>query len=239
MKAVILCAGKGERLKPLTNNIPKPLLPIGGRPLLERHIERLKHYDVKEFLINLHYLPEKIIDYFQDGRSLGVSIKYYFEPKLLGTAGAIKSMQDELEDDNFFVVYGDNLNECNFRELKEYHERKRGIATIAIFKKKGELKESGVVLIDSDSRIIKFIEKPTEEELGNLNTKLVNAGIFVLSPEIFDFIPEDEYDFGRNLFPELIKKNKPLYAYNLNGVLIGIDTKEYYQRANDYFNKGE
>jgi mannose-1-phosphate guanylyltransferase / phosphomannomutase len=225
MKAIILAAGKGTRLKPLTNNIPKVMLPINGKPLLEYTIKLFKKYGIKEIAINLHHLPEKIKDYFGDGKKFGVKIYYSYEPKLLGTAGAIKKIEDFF-DDTFIVFYGDNFTNLNILDMVNYHESKKGIATICLHKGKSK---SSYIEMDSNNKIVKFVEKPKIEKYG-----WVNSGIYVLEKEVIKFIPKNKFfDFGKDLFPLLLKKNKKIFGYPLKDCFwFEVGTLEKYEKIN-------
>src|SRR6266481_7304324 len=152
MKAFILAAGLGTRLRALGLDVPKVMVPIGGRPLLEHHLELFKRQGIKEVIVNLHYLPEKITSYFDDGSRFGVKITYSREPELLGTAGAVKKMERELLDGTFLVFYGDNLVRVEFAPLLEFHRAHQAVATVALFAS-NEPWTGGVVKTDSNGRV--------------------------------------------------------------------------------------
>jgi len=191
MKAIILAAGRGERLRPLTDTIPKPLVPIKGMPLLEYNLLLLKHHGVKEVCINTSYLAEQIKNRFGDGSNLGINICYSFEKELLGTSGALNNFRDKLNE-TFYVIYGDNLTDIDLTKFLEYHRNKGGIATLAVRKKEKEYKTQSLIFADDDFKITTFLEKPTEEQvrLSVLEDfKLINSGIYILEPKIFNYIP--------------------------------------------------
>ncbi len=228
MKAVVLSAGKGVRLRALTEALPKPMLPVHGKPVLEHHIELLRLHGIREVCINLHHRAEAIRGYFQDGKKWGVQIHYAFEPELLGTAGAVKNFETVLGKDRFLVIYGDNFTNYNLSQIVDFHLRKEGLAAIAVFEKE-DVSSSGVVWLDSDGKVIKFVEKPKDPHPGS---KLVNAGIYVFEPEIFGHIPSGKFsDFGSEVFPSLLAKGKSLYAIVMKGTLEAIDTPELYYRV--------
>lgn len=230
MKAIILAAGKGERLRSITDNIPKPMMQINGKPILEYNILLLKKYGFKDIYINLHYLPEIIKIYFENGNKFGVNINYSFEKSLLGTAGAVRKIADEYwkGKERFILLYGDNLFEYDLGEIIDFHMRKKGIATITVYKK-DDVSQSGIVLLDSENRIIKFIEKPTLEK--NIS-HLVNTGLYILEPEVLNYIaPNKILDFGKNVIPEMIQKGEDVFGIIAKGNLIAVDTPELLKEA--------
>jgi len=214
MKAIILCAGKGERLQPLTNTIPKPMIPINNRPLLEYNILLCKKHGITEIAVNTSYLPEQIKEYFGDGSKFGVKIKYSFEPELIGTSGALNNFREFL-DETFAVIYGDNLTDIDLTEMYKYHKQNNAIATTAVRNKPAEYKTQSLILADENKRIIKFLEKPSEELVQSLvkDTKIISSGLYILEPEILNFIPEGYSDFAYDIFPKLIKNGKSLFAF--------------------------
>jgi len=236
VKAILLAAGKGERLRSILKTIPKPMVKVYGKPILEHNIEWLKSYGITDLYINLHFLPEKIRDYFNNGRKWGVKIDYSYEPELLGTAGAVKKIARELwgwgsknfssDMGTFLVVYGDNLLKYNLKEIIDFHFQKKGIATIVLYEK-DDVSQSGIAVLSDKGRIIKFIEKPKpEESISNL----VNTGIYVLNSEILSYIPDEGFtDFGNDIFPAIIKGRGDLYGFISKGSLIAIDTPELYK----------
>lgn len=235
MKAVLLAAGEGTRLKPLTNNIPKVMLLMNGKPVLEYNINLLKKYDIKDIAVNLWYLPHKIKEYFKDGKDWGIRIVYSEEKEILGTAGALKKLTNFL-DIRFVVIYGDVINNINISDMIEFHKKKKGIATIALYEETENPKTKGLVEIDDNKKILNFIEKPK-----NPITNLANAGVYIFEPEVLDFIPKDRYfDCGRDLFPLLLSKGKNIYGYILKEeYLVDIGTIEKYNKANEDIKKGK
>lgn len=234
-RAIVLAAGKGERLAGITKEIPKPMIEIKSKPILEYNIEWLKKNNINEIYINLHHLPDMIKNYFGNGNKWGVKITYSYEPELLGTAGGVKKMARELfvssyqlSDEAFLVLYGDNFYDYNLKELMDFHLKRGGIATIGLYRKEGDLSQSGVVVLNEDGLVVRFIEKPKG---GKTGSNLVNTGMYILEPEILSFIPDGFSDFGKDIFPELIKSRMPVYGYIMQGVLIPVDTVELYQAA--------
>lgn len=219
IKAVVLAAGRGTRLRPLTDRIPKVMIPINGKPVLEYHIDQLARSGIDEIFINLHYLPHVIKRYFADGSKWGVRIDYSMEPEILGTAGAIKRLESRLAAYPFLVIYGDNLIELDFAKFVEYSAALKGLATIAVFEK-DDVTGSGILEVDGGNRIRKFMEKPKPAEVFS---HWVNAGVYWLDPGIFRYLPDGVSDFSSDIFPALLRGNEQLYAYKLEGDVQAID----------------
>jgi len=229
MKAFILAAGLGTRLKPLTDTTCKPMLPIDNKPLLEYHIELLKKYGIKDIAINLYYFPEKIKEYFQDGSKFGVNILYIEEKELSGTAGPIKK-NENFFDEPFVVIYGDNLTNINLDKLYKFHQEKNATVSIALYEEPHP-ESKGIVLLDKNKKVTKFKEKPKTEEI---DSHLANAGIYICDPQILKYIPKNKfYDFGHDLFPQFLEKNIPMFGYEMNEFLLDIGTHETYKKAQD------
>lgn len=226
MKALVLAAGKSERLRPLTDRIPKPMLVVAGRPVLEHNVRLLLRHGVTELIINLHHEPDVIRSYFSDGAAFGTRIAYSWEPDLLGTAGAVKRLQQEFTE-TFLVVYGDNLTNCNLGELIAFHKSHGGCATIALFPREDVL-ASGIVGIDPAGRVLQFLEKPSPDRVFS---HWVNAGVLVLEPSVLAHIPDGVSDFGRDVLPGLVACGMPVFGYTMTEQLWWIDTPEDYQRT--------
>lgn len=214
MKAMIMAAGVGNRLMPLTLRVPKPMVPIANIPIMRYGVELLRHHNITSIVANLHYLPNKIMEYFDNGEKFGVNLRYSPEKKLMGTAGGVKKNEAFLSDSTFVILSGDGLTDIDLTELIAFHKSKGSIATLAL-KSVEEVSKFGVVITDEDGRIKAFQEKPSPEEaLSNL----INTGIYVFEPKIFGLIPEDvEYDFGKQLFPKLVELGLPFYGYKCEG----------------------
>ena len=222
MKAFILAAGLGTRLRSLGLDVPKVMVPIGGKPLLEHHLELFRRQGIREFIVNLHYLPEKITDYFGDGRKFGVSITYSHEPELLGTTGAVKKMETDLRGGSFIVFYGDNLVRVDFAPLVEFHRARQAEVTVALFASP-EPWTGGVVETDSNGRVLRFVEKPDRKQVS---TNLISAGILVVEPRVLDVIPAGQfYDFGRDVFPKLLAERRPVYAMEPKAYIQDVGTR--------------
>ena len=231
MKAIVLAAGIGTRLQPLTKNVPKPMMSIGGRPLLEHILINLRDQGILEIIINLHHLPEVITDHFSDGRRMGLNIDYSFEPQILGTAGAVKNLEAAL-DSAFLVVYGDNYCRFDIQGFVDIHTRRQGLGVIGLTKGTDPT-SGGIARIDKRCRVVRFLEKPAT---GQIFSPLINAGIYLLEPDILRFIPAMTfYDFGKDLFPNLLRRQQPFYGYAMNEDLRGINTIDEYREAKRHF----
>ena len=218
MKAVILAAGYGKRLNPLTNRIPKVMLPLNNKPLLYYQINWLKKNGIKEIAINLHHLPSKIKDYLKKN-DFGIKIKISYEKKILGTSGGVKKLENFLKDSTFIVFYGDNITNLNINNLLKFHKKKKGIATICLHEiDKKSIKEASVVELDKNSRILNFIEKPDLKEIDFSKKIYSNAGVYIMEPEVLDFIPKGRFsDFGMEILPRLVSAGKAIFGYPLTG----------------------
>jgi NDP-sugar pyrophosphorylase family protein len=229
MQAVILAAGEGQRLRPLTENLPKPMLSIAGKPILEHNVELLARHGVDRIFINTHHCAESIVGHFGDGAAFGVHIEYSREDPILGTSGALLPLRGRLSS-TFLVLYGDNLTTCDLGALAAFHHSKDAVASIAVYERENAT-AGGIVSIGEDDRILRFLEKPRSDQVFS---SWVNAGIVVCEPEIFDAIPPGFSDFGKDVFPAMIADNKALFTYRLNGRnerLWWIDSPEDYERT--------
>ena len=210
MKAMILAAGVGSRLDPLTRNVPKPLVPILNRPVMEYLIELLKKHGFNEIMVNLHYLGDQIEAYFGNGSRWGVEIHWSKEDKLHGDAGSLKRVEEFFKDDTFIVIGGDDLTDMDLTKLVKTHRDKGALSTIAL-SLVDDPSDYGIVLMNEDSRITRFLEKPKGEVIFS-NT--ANTGVYVFQPEIFDHIPRGTfYLFGKQVFPLLLEQRQPLYGH--------------------------
>lgn len=241
-KAIILCAGEGTRLLPLTKDIPKPLVPINNIPLLEYNIKLCKFHGITDILINTSYLPEKIKEYFGNGESLGVKITYSYESKLLGTSGALNNFRKFLKGSPFTIIYGDNLTDINLRKMLKYHQNKGGIATLALRKKPQEYKTQSLILADKSLRLIEFIEKPSNDIILRKSSeyKLINSGIYFFNPAILDYIPEGFSDFAYDIFPNIINKKEKVYGFLMDDYYFReVGKIEKYNIAKDEIESGK
>ncbi|SHH20407.1 nucleotidyltransferase family protein [Tepidibacter thalassicus] len=224
--ALIMAGGLGTRLRPLTEEIPKPMLRVGDRPILETIIIQLRDFGYKNILISVNYKSHIIEDYFQDGQNFGVKIKYIYEPKRMGTAGAIKLAQQYL-DKHFFVINGDILTKLNFEKLMNYHIENENCITIA--SRKYDINVPYGVLQLEDDKVVKLTEKPT---INNF----VSGGIYCLDPIVIDYIPDFEYYDITTLIEKIIRENKCIGSFPITEYWMDIGYIEDYNRANeDYF----
>jgi mannose-1-phosphate guanylyltransferase/phosphomannomutase len=209
MRAFVLAAGVGSRLKPLTTDIPKPMIPILDKPALYYTFLNLWKNGFESACVNIHYLPGVLTSYFENNDEIGVKLNFSHEKELLGTAGAIKNMEDFF-DDTFVVMSGDGLTDINLRKAVEFHKKKKSVATIVL--KKIDLRfEYGIAIANNDGEIKTFIEKPFWRDVFDNNA---NTGIYILEPEVFNFIPRNKFfDFSMNLFPLLMKEKHKICGY--------------------------
>lgn len=231
MKAMILAAGEGVRLRPLTLKTPKALLPVADRPLILHLLAWFRRHGISDVAINVHHLADAVIDTLRDGADLGMSLTYSHEETLLGTAGGVKRMADFLEGP-FVVHYGDVLTDFDLSEMARFHREAGAIATLAVVNM-AEPRVAGVVEMDDSGRITAFSEKPD----GRSNSpRLENGGTYLLEKEALQFVPPGEAsDFGQDVFPELLRRNLPLYGYLLkeDDYLIDIGSLEKYRQAGE------
>jgi NDP-sugar pyrophosphorylase family protein len=226
---MIMAAGKGTRLRPLTDLIPKPMAPIVNRPALLHILRLLNRHGFRDVVINLHHLPDAIQGYFGDGAALGMNIRYSFEKDLLGTAGGVKNNEGFLKGDTFLVMSGDALTDIDLSGLVSRHRRVGSIATLAL-KEVADPSLYGVVVLDDDDRVVGFQEKPPIEEA---KSRLCNCGIYVFESEILDHIPTDQFDdFGSRVFPDLIRQKIPFHGAPIEGYWSDVGNLIEYVRGN-------
>ncbi|MCC5648568.1 NDP-sugar synthase [Nostoc sp. XA013] len=242
MKAMILAAGKGTRVRPITYTIPKPMIPILQKPVMEFLLELLRQHGFDQIMVNVSHLAEEIENYFRDGQRFGVQIAYSFEGKIdddgklegeaIGSAGGMRRIQDfsPFFDDTFVVLCGDALIDLDLTAAVKWHRAKGSIATI-ITKSvpKEEVSSYGVVVTDEDGRVKAFQEKPSTEEALSTN---INTGIYIFEPEVFNYIPSNiEYDIGGQLFPKLVEIKAPFFAIPMDFEWVDIGKVPDYWRA--------
>jgi mannose-1-phosphate guanylyltransferase / phosphomannomutase len=236
MRAVLMAGGSGTRLRPLTCDLPKPMVPILNRPIAEHIINLLKRHRITEIITTLHYLPDVMQDYFQDGTNFGVQLIYAVEEdQPLGTAGSVKNVADFL-DETFIVVSGDSLTDFDLTAAIEFHHNHQAKATLVLTRVPNPL-EFGVVITDENYRIRRFLEKPSTSEIFS---DTVNTGIYILEPEVLEyFSPFQELDFSRDVFPLLLEKDIPMYGYIAEGYWCDIGGLDTYREAqyDGLFNK--
>jgi mannose-1-phosphate guanylyltransferase / phosphomannomutase len=227
VKAVIMAGGEGTRLRPLTANAPKPMLPVANRPMMEHIVDLLRRHGVDEIVVTLAYMANTIRNHFGDGSELGVKISYAIEETPLGTAGSVRNAKDLL-DERFLVISGDVLTDIDLTEIVKFHDERQALATIGLTPVADPL-EFGIVITQPDGSIERFLEKPT---WGEVFSDTINTGIFVLEPEIFDWIEEDRsVDFSSEVFPALLDAGKPIFGAVAEGYWEDVGTLEAYLRS--------
>ncbi|MBW4418541.1 MAG: mannose-1-phosphate guanyltransferase [Myxacorys californica WJT36-NPBG1] len=228
MRAVLMAGGSGTRLRPLTCDLPKPMVPILNRPIAEHIINLLKRHRIREVIATLHYLPDVMRDYFQDGSDFGVQITYAVEEdQPLGTAGCVRNII-ELLDGTFLVISGDSITDFDLSAAIEFHQRKGSKATIVLTRVPNPI-EFGVVITDENYRISRFLEKPSTSEVFS---DTVNTGIYILEPEVLEYLPPNqEADFSKDLFPILLAKNEPMFGYIADGYWCDVGHLDAYREA--------
>ncbi len=241
MKAMILAAGKGTRVRPITYRIPKPMIPILQKPVMEFLVELLRQHGVDQIMVNVSHLAKEIEDYFRDGQKFGVDIAYSFEGRIedgnligeaLGSAGGMKRIQDFYPyfDDTFIVLCGDALIDLDLTAALKWHKEKGSMATV-IMKPipREQVSSYGVVVTDETGRIQSFQEKPKVEEALSTN---INTGIYIFEPEVLDYIPSGvEFDIGSQLFPKLVEIGAPFYGVAMDFEWVDIGKVPDYWRA--------
>lgn len=228
MKALLLVGGEGTRLRPLTCNTVKAMVPILNRPFLEHMVSYLRNYGITDIILTLCYLPDQLEAFFGDGTSFGLNLVYVMEESPLGTAGAVKNAQQYL-DDTFLVFNGDIFTDIDLQAMLAYHRNRQAKATIALTPVL-DPSAYGVLETEPDGRVVRFVEKPKP---GEAKTNLINAGIYILEPDILDWIPQNRpYMFEHHLYPHLLKDGIPVYGYaGSGGYWIDIGTHDKYRQV--------
>lgn len=228
MRAVVMAGGEGTRLRPLTANTPKPLLPVVNRPIMEHVLRLLRRHGFSETVVTVQFLASLIRNYFGDGEDFGMSLQYATEEAPLGTAGSVKNAAEALSDDTFVVVSGDALTDIDLEKLVAFHLENGALATVCLVRVPNPL-EFGITIVDDDGRIQRFLEKPS---WGQVFSDTVNTGIYVLEPEILDHVPAGEVvDWSSDVFPTLLEKGAPLFGYVADGYWEDVGTHDSYLKA--------
>ncbi len=209
MRAVIMAGGQGTRLRPLTSDQPKPMIPVANVPCMEHIINLLKRHGFERVVVTLEYMPEVIRGHFGDGSPWGVEMEYSVEEEPLGTAGSVKYVEGKLGE-RFVVVSGDAMTDVDLGAVVGFHEE-RGSEVTLVLKKVDDPSEFGIVVLGDDGRVQRFLEKPDEDEVFSYTA---NTGIYVVEPGVLDEIPSgQEYDWSKELFPKLLDEGRPVYGY--------------------------
>ncbi|OGH93814.1 MAG: hypothetical protein A2538_02995 [Candidatus Magasanikbacteria bacterium RIFOXYD2_FULL_41_14] len=228
MKAIILAGGLGTRLRPLTYETPKPLLPVHGKPIVEHAIINFKKHGVEEIILSIGYLADKIKEYFGDGNKWGIKISYCVESEPLGTGGALKKAAEGITEP-FFAINGDNLADFDWTSALEIHKKNNAKLTLSLFPV-DDVTQYGIARLEGD-KILEFVEKPTPDKApSNLN----NAGGYIMEPDVLDILPEGVSSIERDCFEKVAKLGR-MFAHRHNGQWFPTDTMEKYKRAESEF----
>ncbi|MBY0356980.1 MAG: NDP-sugar synthase [Candidatus Obscuribacterales bacterium] len=229
VKAMVLAAGVGSRLDPLTSQRPKPMVPIANKPVMEHIFNLLKEHGITNVVSNLHYMPEQIKEYFADGSAFGMNLEFRYEPELSGDAGGVRACRDFFAKDTFVVLMGDLLTDADLGRIIAEHKAKKALATIGI-KEVDDVSQYGVVLTDAKGFITGFQEKPQPEEALS---RFASTGIYIFEPEIFDHMPASgSYGFGKQLFPKLVQAGLPVLACDVQAYWNDVGTIAQYKQSN-------
>jgi len=221
-KALILAGGKGTRMKPITEEIPKPMIPLMGQPLIQHTIDLLKKYNIIDVIISVGYKAEQIKEYFGNGSKFGIKITYIEEDKPLGTAGPLK-LAEQLLTSTFILCNADELKEIDLADMFRFHKKNQGIGTVALTTAKNP--ESYGVARLQGNRILEFIEKPKEPP-----SNLINSGLYILEPEVTRYVPDGFSMIEKDVFPKIARAGK-LYGYHFSGYWKDLGTIETYRQA--------
>lgn len=236
MKAVVMAGGEGSRLRPITANRPKPLVPICNRPIMEHILELLKQHGIQDVVATLHYMADEIQNYFGDGADFDVSMSYSIEDTPLGTAGSVKKAEPLIGDETFLIISGDALTDCDLSKAIAFHKAKKAVATLILYHVPNPL-EFGVVITDDDGRVIRFLEKPTWSEVFS---DTVNTGMYILEPEVFQRMePGRQYDWSQDIFPEILRAGEPIYGYIMNEYWADVGSLTQYREAQEHMLSGQ
>src|SRR3954465_12193966 len=223
-----MAGGEGTRLRPLTSNQPKPMVPVVGKPCMEHILELLREHGLEDVIVTVAFMPQAIRGYFGNGDTLGLHVEYSVEESPLGTAGSVRLASDRL-DETFLVISGDALCDVDLTKLVEFHKERGAAVTIGLKSVENPL-EFGIVVTDDDGRIERFLEKPS---WGQVFSDTINTGIYVLEPEVLKHVPTDRpYDFSKELFPYLLEMGRPMYGYVMDGYWQDIGNLDQFRTAN-------
>lgn len=232
MRAMVMAAGLGTRLRPITNEIPKPVVPVGNVAIVEQLVRLLAAHGIEEVIANLHWFPDAVRGRLDDAAELGAEVEYRYEDELLGTAGGVRNVADFLTEGDpeaFVVLAGDALTDVDLTALVEAHRANGGVATLAV-KKVPDVSQYGVIVTGSDDRIQGFQEKPDPAEALS---DLVNCMVYAFSPEIFDYFPDDDpVDFANDVFPALLSHDVPFHVHEIDAYWNDVGTLREYLQGN-------
>lgn len=230
MKAIIMAGGEGTRLRPLTVHRPKPLVPVGGKPIMQHILELLKKHGFREAVATVHYLADEIEGYFGNGEEFGITLRYSVEDVPLGTAGSVKKAADTFNlNETLLILSGDALTDIDLTKVIDFHKDRGALVTIVLSRVSNPL-EYGVVIVDEMGAIKRFLEKPSWDEAFS---DTVNTGIYIIEPEVLSYIGNQQFvDFSQNVFPKLLQENKSLYGFVSDGYWCDIGNHISYMEAN-------
>jgi len=227
LRAMVLAAGLGTRLRPLTYILPKPMIPIVNRPSLFYSLSLLERLGIEEVIINLYHEAKKVKDHLSRTREFNMQIIFSEEKHLLGTAGGVKKMESYFQE-TFLVLSSDGVSNVDLKEVLHFHKRKQAISTV-VLKEEEERFKYGIALCNKESRISQFVEKPS---WGEVFSNQVNTGIYIFEPEVFSYIPESrEYDFGNQVLPAMVERGEEIYGYVMEGYWTDVGNLEDYRKA--------
>ena len=227
MKAVVMAGGEGSRLRPLTIQRPKPMVPVVNKSVMAHIIDLLKQHGIVDIVVTVQYLANEIQEAFGDGEAYGVNIQYSLEETPLGTGGSVKNAQEWL-DDTFLIISGDAVTDFDLTAIIDYHKQKKAMATLTLYRVPNPL-EYGVVILDENGQVQQFQEKPS---WGEVFSDSINTGIYVLEPKALDYFPKNKvFDFSQDLFPLMLKNGDPIFGYVASGYWTDIGNIQEYMRA--------
>jgi mannose-1-phosphate guanylyltransferase len=229
MRAMVMAAGLGTRLRPLTYEVPKPMVPVANRPIMEHILRLLPRHGFSDVIANLHWFPDMIRNRFGDGSELGIELSYSYEVELMGTAGGVRNVSSFFADESFLVMAADALTDIDLAALRAAHDANGGIATLAV-KQVPNVSEFGVVITDADGRIQGFQEKPDPAEALS---DLASCMIYILEPEIFDYFPDKHaVDFALEVFPALLENDVPFHVHRIDSYWNDVGSLPEYIQGN-------
>lgn len=227
MRALVLAAGLGTRLLPLTRVLPKPMFPVLNRPILQHTLDLLRSHDIRDIAINLHHLPDKITSHFGDGSEFDVRLHYSYEPIILGTAGGIKAVQDFLGKDAFLVINSDILVDIDLKQVYEFHKRNGAVLTLVV-RQPGDPKQLDPIEINDEGRVVRFLDQSPPQATGK-TFPVQFTGIQIMDAELFNRIPSSGFcETTKEIFPQMIQEGLPVYAFLHSGYWNDMGRREAY-----------
>jgi len=242
MKAMVLAAGQGTRLHPLTERTPKALVPVAGRPMIDYCLLLLKRHGIRDIIINLHHLGDQIESYLGDGKRWGLQITYSKEPELLDTGGGLLKAKPFLQDGTFIVINTDVLIDLSLRELMAYHEEKRAVATL-VLRLDPLADQYGSMDIDGDGRIHRFLQTRIDPAFSGAATKLMFTGVQILEPRVFDYLESDrilrKFSTTKDTYPRMLLGQERLFGFRFDGFWQDVGTASRIKEAEESLAAGK